>query len=203
MTESLFCLLTGYLLGSVNPSAMLSKIKKRDLREHGTGNLGAMNTFINFGKAWGAFVMIFDIMKALIAIRIAKTFVPNLLYAGYLAGGAAVIGHMFPFYLKFKGGKGLAPFAGFVLGNHPYGFLFLFVLGIVLMVTVNYSVAMPLSVSAFFPFLAGYAAEDITVFWLTLFISILMIIKFHGNLLKAIRGEDVKVRDFIRAHFSK
>jgi glycerol-3-phosphate acyltransferase PlsY len=199
----LFCALVGYLLGSISPSALIAKIKKKDIRKSGTKNLGAMNTLIHFGKAWGVFVMLFDIMKAVIAVKIAKYFVPSLLYAGFIAGGAAVIGHMFPFYMRFKGGKGLAPFAGFVLGNNPLVFLFLLVCCVTLMFIVNYSVALPYSASVLYPFMAGYATRDLNVFLLALPISIVMLVKFRGNLMKAIRREDTKVRDFVRIQFSK
>jgi glycerol-3-phosphate acyltransferase PlsY len=147
--------------------------------------------------------MLFDIMKAVIAVKIAKYFVPSLLYAGFIAGGAAVIGHMFPFYMRFKGGKGLAPFAGFVLGNNPLVFLFLLVCCVTLMFIVNYSVALPYSASVLYPFMAGYATRDLNVFLLALPISIVMLVKFRGNLMKAIRREDTKVRDFVRIQFSK
>jgi glycerol-3-phosphate acyltransferase PlsY len=199
----LFCALVGYLLGSISPSALIAKIKKKDIRKSGTKNLGAMNTLIHFGKAWGVFVMLFDIMKAVIAVKIAKYFVPSLIYAGFIAGGAAVIGHMFPFYMRFKGGKGLAPFAGFVLGNNPLVFLFLLVCCVTLMFIVNYSVALPYSASVLYPFMAGYATRDLNVFLLALPISIVMLVKFRGNLMKAIRREDTKVRDFVRIQFSK
>jgi glycerol-3-phosphate acyltransferase PlsY len=126
-----------------------------------------------------------------------------LLYAGFIAGGAAVIGHMFPFYMRFKGGKGLAPFAGFVLGNNPLVFLFLLVCCVTLMFIVNYSVALPYSASVLYPFMAGYATRDLNVFLLALPISIVMLVKFRGNLMKAIRREDTKVRDFVRIQFSK
>ena len=200
--NALFCAVIGYLLGSISPSALLSKIKKKNIREHGTKNLGALNTLINFGKGWGGVVMLFDIAKAVISVAIARRFFA-FEYAGIVAGGAAVIGHMFPFYMKFKGGKGLAPFAGFVLANHPYSFLFLAIFGISLMFLVNYSVALPYSASILYPFIAGYHANDLVFFLLTAIISVLMLIKFHGNLMKAVRGEDVKVRDFIRIQFSK
>ncbi len=201
--DGLFCIMMGYLLGTLSPSALLSKLKKKDIREHGTKNLGALNTLINFGKAWGVFVMAFDILKAVLAVRIAKYWMPNLLCAGYLAGGAAVLGHMYPFYLKFKGGKGLAPFAGFVLANDPVCFLILFVLCVSLMFIINYSVALPFSASLLYPFMAGYRAGDIVSFFAVFFVSIFMIVKFYGNFMKALRGEDTKVRDFIRMQFSK
>ncbi len=198
-----FCILVGYLLGSISPSALISKMKKKNIREHGTKNLGAMNTLINFGKAWGLFVMIFDIAKAVIAVKLAKYCAPSLAYAGFFAGAAAVLGHMYPFYMKFKGGKGLAPFAGYVLANHPMTFLFLFVFCVTLMFIVNYSVALPFSASIMYPFMAFYAERDVTVFLLTLTVGIFMLIKFYGNLMKAIRAEDMKVRDFVKEQFSK
>ena len=199
----LFCVLVGYLLGTISPSALIAKIKKTDIRKSGTKNLGAMNTLIHFGKAWGVFVMLFDITKALIAVKIAKYYVPSMVCAGFLAGGAAVIGHMFPFYMRFKGGKGLAPFAGFVLGNNPLIFFFLLIFCVTLMFIVNYSVALPFSAAVLYPFMVGYATHDVAVFLLTAVVSIVVLIKFHGNLMKAIRREDTKVRDFVKMQFSK
>ncbi len=197
------CILIGYLLGSISPSALISKIKKKNIREHGTGNLGALNTMINFGKAAGVLVMIFDIAKAVISVRLAKHYFPELPCAGYLAGGAAVAGHMFPFYMRFKGGKGLAPFAGFVLANDPYSFIFLFIFCVSLMFIINYSAALPFSAAIFYPILAGYNTEDVTVFCVAFFVSLLLGFKFYGNLLRAIRGEDITVREFIKKQFSK
>ncbi len=199
----LFCVLIGYLLGSISPSAFISKIKKKNIREHGTGNLGALNTLVNFGKKAGVFVMIFDIAKAVISVRLAKLLLPNLLCAGYLAGGAAVIGHMFPFYMKFKGGKGLAPFAGFVLANDPIAFVFLFILCVSLMFIINYSAALPFSAAVLYPCLVGYGTTDLFSFLICVLISVLMAMKFYGNLMRAIRGEDTKVREFIKMQFSK
>ncbi|MBP3554665.1 MAG: glycerol-3-phosphate acyltransferase [Clostridia bacterium] len=202
--NALFCAVIGYLLGSVSPSALLSKIKKKNIREHGTKNLGALNTLINFGKGWGVFVMLFDIAKAVISVAIARRFFA-FEYASIVAGGAAVIGHMFPFYMKFKGGKGLAPFAGFVLANHPLHFLFLFIFCVSLMFIVNYSVALPFSASMMYPFLAAYhkGNVDYVMFFLTAIISVVMIVKFWGNFRKALNGEDEKVRDFIKKQFSQ
>ncbi|MBQ8419416.1 MAG: glycerol-3-phosphate acyltransferase [Clostridia bacterium] len=202
--NALFCAVIGYLLGSVSPSALLSKIKKKNIREHGTKNLGALNTLINFGKGWGVFVMLFDIAKAVISVAIARRFFA-FEYASIVAGGAAVIGHMFPFYMKFKGGKGLAPFAGFVLANHPLHFLFLFIFCVSLMFIVNYSVALPFSASMMYPFLAAYhkGNVDYVMFFLTAIICVVMIVKFWGNFRKALNGEDEKVRDFIKKQFSQ
>ena len=80
------CMALGYLLGTISPAAFFSKIKRIDLREHGSGNMGGTNTFLVIGKRHGVFVMLFDIAKAFAASRLAKRLVPELAQAGLLAG---------------------------------------------------------------------------------------------------------------------
>ena len=196
--EIAFSLIIGYLLGSLNPAALLSKLKNINFREQGTRNLGASNTLLILGKKYGALVMLFDIIKAVIAANLAKWLFPKLALASLLAGCAAVVGHIFPFYLGFRGGKGLAAFGGLVLAYDPAMFLFLLVLGIVLMLIVNYSFILPMSAAFLFPFLALYKSQQVEVFLLTLAASVLVIIKHWSNIGKARRGEEMKIREFIK-----
>ena len=105
----------GYLLGCSNMAYWLSRIKKVDFRKGGSGNLGASNTTILLGWRAGVLVGIHDIGKAVLAVLLAKLLFPEAENVGAAAGVAAVVGHVFPFYLKFKGGKGLASFFGTVL----------------------------------------------------------------------------------------
>lgn len=105
MMNILICILIGYLLGSINPAALISRMKKTNLRDKGTGNLGATNTMLVLGKKYGAFVMAFDISKAFCAVKAAQMLFPALSISGLISGGAAVAGHVWPFYMKFKGGK--------------------------------------------------------------------------------------------------
>ena len=190
----------GYLLGSISPSALISKIKNKDLRQHGTGNLGATNTLFNFGKAWAALVMIFDMLKAIVAFRVAVYLLPASRVAGLLGGGAAILGHVFPFYLKFKGGKGLASFAGLVLAYDPKIFMILFVISVSLMLICNYSVAMPMSATLLFPIMAGLRDHSFTVFFLVSAICAFVAFMHRGNLAGAVNGTDVKVREYIKEH---
>ena len=122
------CILSGimgYLLGCLNPAALFAKAKKIDLRKKGTGNLGATNTTIVLGKKYGVIVMLFDIFKAYLAVKLAKVLFPKAALAWLFAGGAAVVGHIYPFYMRFKGGKGLACLGGAVLAISPSMFLVL------------------------------------------------------------------------------
>lgn len=194
----IFCMILGYLIGCINPALIISKFKKKDIRESGTGNLGATNTMLHFGKGFGTLVMLFDFFKAVLAVYIAKRINPAAALAGILAGICSVLGHMFPFYLKFKGGKGLASFGGLVLAVDPVVFLFLLALGLILMLVVNHGYVMPFSAGSLFPVLYGIRTQSFASFALAAFIGALVIYKHFSNRGKAKRGEDFKVRDFLK-----
>ncbi|MGM9681658.1 MAG: glycerol-3-phosphate acyltransferase [Eubacteriales bacterium] len=196
----LSCILIGYLLGSLNPAALLSKLKKKDLRKQGTGNLGATNTMLVLGKGYGALVMIFDIAKALVAVKLAHTLFPTMEVSGVIAGSAAVVGHIYPFYLKFKGGKGLAAFGGLVLGVDPFLFVILLVIAMALMFLLNYSVAMPMSAAVLFPILYGIRNGGFLSVIIVTTVSVLIICKHFSNIGKARRGEDLKIREYVKDH---
>ena len=202
--EFIICLLIGYLFGSVSLAAVMSRLTKVSLRNNGTGNLGATNTFLVIGKGYGVIVMLFDIAKAFAASRIAAALFPGLAVSGVLAGLGAVLGHIFPFYMKFSGGKGLAAFGGMVLAFDPAIFLMLLAIALVLMVIVNYSAAMPYSAAILFPLLVWIRLKSVAAILITSAASVLIMIKHAENITKARNGTDVKVREFIKTElFSK
>lgn len=194
----LLCLLIGYLLGSLNPAALVSKLKHTDLRENGTGNLGATNTMLIFGKKFGAIVMLFDIAKAVLAVWCARWLASELQWLSLATGVCAVVGHCFPFYLKFKGGKGLAAFAGLVLAYNPFLFLFLFISGVALMLIVNYSFILPFYATVFFTTYVAIREDKISMVLLATFVSALIVIMHFGNFVKAARGQDKKIREYVK-----
>lgn len=196
-------ILLGYLLGSLNPAALIARIKQKNIRKTGTGNLGATNVLLNFGKKYAAFVMAFDIFKAYLAVKLAEILFPAQALAGFAAGCSAVVGHVFPFYLKFKGGKGLASFGGFVLACNPLLFLFLLITGTVLMFIVNYSVILPYYAGIVFPFFMGWQYGSLPIFCICALASLLILIKHAGNIKKAIDGTDNKIREYAKKYFSK
>lgn len=114
----IFCILAGYLLGCSNMAFYIAKWKKADLRRAGSGNLGASNATILLGWRAGILVALHDIGKSVIAVLTAQLLFPDLVHAGAVAGVASVLGHVFPFYLKFKGGKGFASYLGMTLALH-------------------------------------------------------------------------------------
>ena len=105
----------GYLLGCSNLAAFLAKRKGVDLSAKGSGNLGTSNAVILMGWRLGVLVGIHDIGKAVLAVAIAKLLFPNISGCAELAGTACVIGHIFPVFMKFRGGKGFASYIGMML----------------------------------------------------------------------------------------
>lgn len=187
----------GYLLGSLNPAALIARLKKQNIRASGTKNLGATNVMMHFGKGFGALVMLFDVFKAAGAVWIVRWIFPEIALVGILGGCAAVMGHIFPFYLKFKGGKGLAAFGGMVLGVNPFSFLVLLIFCSALILIVNYSVFMPVTAAILFPLLLWLRTGDPIAALVALLTGGVLIFKFRENLVKVKNRTEVKVRGFL------
>ena len=197
------CAGLGYLLGSISPSYILSKVKKIDLRQSGTKNLGASNTFVHFGRFWGIFVMLFDIFKAFVAVKLCEWLFGELAFSGLIAGGAAVVGHNYPFYLGFKGGKGLASFGGWVLGVSPLLFLILLACSLALAFLFNYGFVMALSATVLFPLLVGIKFQSLLALVITAALCVSPFVKHIENLKRLRSGEETKFRQFIGRYVLK
>ena len=135
--ERLLCVVIGYLFGLIQTGYIYGKIKNIDIRKHGSGNAGTTNALRTLGWKAGVITFIGDCLKCVVAVTVVQfLFIQDprqLLYSMY-AGLGAVLGHNFPFYLKFKGGKGIASTVGLILAVQP-GIFFLVVavfVGIVL-----------------------------------------------------------------------
>lgn len=140
-------LVSAYLLGSIPSAYIIGKIrKKKDIREIGTRNMGAMNVFYEVGFWWGMLVLTVDICKGSAAMAIANNLdIPDIVYL--ISGGVAVLGHNFPIFLGFKGGRGGATAIGVLLYlMWPWSFpinaaLFLVLFGITRAPTPSYAIA--------------------------------------------------------------
>ena len=123
-----------YFLGCFNGAVIVSKyILRNDIRNHGSGNAGMTNVLRTFGKKAAALVLVGDMGKGIVSVVLVRTLAQSVFYTAYPNGvdlGAvaaffAVIGHLFPLYFKFKGGKGVAVAAGTILVTNPTIFLVL------------------------------------------------------------------------------
>ena len=119
-----FAFIAAYLLGSVPFGLIIAKAHGKDLRSIGSGNIGATNVARALGRKWAYFCFALDVLKGLIpmlaTMLIAEPDSVLMLWLWLAVGCAAIVGHIFPIYLKFKGGKGVATSFGVALGLWPY-----------------------------------------------------------------------------------
>ncbi len=119
---SLACAAIGYFIGSLNFGVIISRAYGRDIREVGSGNAGATNMMRVYGKKASILTLLCDVLKTILAVCIARFLIFG--YQGaYIAGLFVIIGHAWPLYFKFKGGKGVAAIAAFCLVTEPIIFL--------------------------------------------------------------------------------
>ncbi len=121
----IYCLLIGYVFGLFQTSYIYGKAHGIDIREHGSGNAGTTNALRVLGRKAGLIVFAGDTIKCILAVVLTAILFdkshPDMIYLLKIyAAAGAILGHNFPFYLKFKGGKGIAATAGMVLAFHPY-----------------------------------------------------------------------------------
>ena len=189
----------GYLIGSLNPAALIGKLKHTNLKTSGTGNLGATNTMVTLGVKWGVCVMLFDVFKSFGAMKIAAKIVPNVGWLPLSVGLSAVVGHCFPFYLKFQGGKGLASFAGLLLAYNPALFLFLLITCIALMLIVNHSFIVPFYAAAFFTGFVAIREQDWKMLLIAVLCAIVLVVRNFENFKKVLQKRDTAIRSYIKS----
>jgi glycerol-3-phosphate acyltransferase PlsY len=136
VTQSLV-VVVAYLLGSIPFAYLAGRARGVDLRTVGSGNLGAANVLRSLGRDMGLAVMAADILKGLVAVVIARLLTDEPWPA--IAAAAAIAGHVFPVWLRFKGGKGVAVSGGAVLGLMPLAALILFAIWVVVVGTTRYT----------------------------------------------------------------
>lgn len=184
----------GYLLGCFNLAYIISKIKKIDLQNTGSKNLGASNTFITIGKGMGVLVGACDIFKCTFVVLIIKLIFPEIEYLPYIAGIACVFGHMFPFYLKFKGGKGFASFLGMSLGIHWKYFIIIGICIILITLITKYIVLATMATVISYPVFLFFSTHSLLIVAMVAILSCITIIKHINNLIRIAKGEEFKFK---------
>ena len=203
--EIILFILIAYLLGSIPSAVWLGKIFYNiDVREFGSGNAGATNTFRVLGKKAGIPVLFFDILKGWISVNLInflsiydETIINNLdlyLELSLAFGLSAVIGHLFPVFTGFRGGKGIATLLGFLVAILPFAAivsLMVFILSLLIFRFVSLS-----SIIASFVFcIVVLITEDnfaLNVF--ACFVSLLSLITHQKNIERLLKGKETKVK---------
>jgi len=182
-----------YLLGSIPFGYLLVKIfRKQDIRTTGSGNIGATNVARSGAKGLGIATLLLDCGKAFLAVKIAQHIAPGNYDLAVVAAVAAILGHVFPFWLGFRGGKGVASALGVFLALSPAAAGCTFAIFLVIFLITRFVSLASIVGSAFFPLFGLYFAPVRTPIVIAgfLFISILVIVKHRENIARLLNGTE-------------
>ncbi|MBQ8623821.1 MAG: glycerol-3-phosphate acyltransferase [Oscillospiraceae bacterium] len=182
-----------YALGSSNMAYYISKIKKIDVKNQGSKNLGASNATMLLGWSAGILSAVHDIGKAVLAVVLANLIFPEVPLIGAVAGVASVLGHIYPFYLKFRGGKGFASFIGVTVAlNWKIGLIILAVAVVVALIT-NYIVAGTTSMIVFSPIALAVFSHSLLLGIILAIASAVIAYKHRDNYVRIFNGTEFKL----------
>jgi len=223
MQTVLIAVLIGYLLGSIPFGYIVGKMRGIDIRQHGSGNIGATNVFRTLGRNWGVLVFALDVLKGVVAVRLAMNIsdtyagfihfpsaAPGVLqgepvmwirigfcqipvdqFLGIVAGFGCFLGHCFPIWLGFKGGKGVAVGAGILIGLTPWtAIIGLAIWGIAFKISRYVSLASVLAAVSLPIIVWLLERKTDAIFWFTLTISLLAIWRHRGNIQRLLAGTE-------------
>jgi len=193
-------LILSYLIGAFPSGLVIGKLFfKKDIRQFGSGNTGATNSFRVLGRPAGFVVTFLDIFKGFITVFFPiwlpvhadgpiSTFFTN----GLIVGLFAILGHVYPIYLKFKGGKAVATSAGVVLGVNPILLLILAAIFFLVLKTFKY-VSLSSIVAAICCVIGSLIIQDYILLAVSGIVSIILIIRHKTNIVRIFKGEEPKI----------
>ncbi|HCZ7256350.1 TPA: glycerol-3-phosphate 1-O-acyltransferase PlsY [Staphylococcus aureus] len=194
-------LLLSYLIGAFPSGFVIGKLFfKKDIRQFGSGNTGATNSFRVLGRPAGFLVTFLDIFKGFITVFFPlwlpvhadgpiSTFFTN----GLIVGLFAILGHVYPVYLKFQGGKAVATSAGVVLGVNPILLLILAIIFFIVLKIFKY-VSLASIVAAICCVIGSLIIQDYILLVVSFLVSIISIIRHRSNIARIFRGEEPKIK---------
>ncbi|HHX17395.1 MAG TPA: glycerol-3-phosphate 1-O-acyltransferase PlsY [Clostridium sp.] len=194
----ILALLAGYLLGSINTSLVIGKFYKVDVRQHGSGNAGMTNTLRTLGKFPAMLVIVGDILKGILACVIGNIILSDTaeLYdsIGLMIGGlGSILGHNWPVYFGFKGGKGvLTTFAVIMMMGPLIGLILLSIFILIVLITRYVSLGSMIA-AVLFPAVAFLMGNEIIFIIFAGVIGFLVIVRHKSNIERLINGEESKL----------
>ena len=192
--NGILCLLFGYLIGGVNPAYLMGRLRGMDVRRGGSGNAGATNATLLMGKGVGFLCAFLDIAKAFLVCRIAMSLFPGVENACVVSGAGCILGHIFPVWMGFAGGKGLACLGGMILA-YNWRLLLLMLLGeIILICFINYICLVTITGSAAFAAIYWFRSGDLWGTALLALVAAVIFCKHISNLRRIADGSELKIR---------
>ena len=191
-------MLGAYLLGCSNLAYYISRFKEVDIRTGGSGNLGASNATALLGWKAGIAVALHDIGKSALAVILARLCFPDAPCIGAVAGVASVLGHIFPFYLKFKGGKGFASYFGMTLALSWKLALAIAVLVFLVTVITDYIVVGTTLTIVTVPVYLGVAQHSLLLALILCVATAVILYKHRINYVRIYKGTEIGLRSVMK-----
>ena len=206
MTKYLFMALgvslVGYFFGSLPTGHLVGRCLGVDISRHGSGNIGATNVLRVLGRRWGYLVFFIDALKGFLAVRIAfylvqiaKIGVERIELVGILAAITCILGHAFPIWLRFKGGKGVATSAGALLGLMPVAIVAIFFVWLIIFQLTRYVSLASIGAAAALPMVVGALllrkfVTDTALLYFSVLIAGVVIWRHRSNFKRLINGTE-------------
>ncbi len=197
--ERILCIIIGYALGCIQTAYIIGKLyKKIDIRDYGSGNAGATNAMRVLGMRIGVLTLAVDALKAILAVVVtALIFGYDNKYLLLYAGIGVVLGHNYPFYMKFKGGKGVAATLGIVAAVDFRLLLLAGIPALLLLLTLKYMSVASLTFVLLLPIVTAIfylkGPHGVEMVFQTLFFTVSAFWRHRGNLVRLVRGTEVKM----------
>jgi glycerol-3-phosphate acyltransferase PlsY len=203
LTLIIIGIIISYLIGSMPTALWVGKaFYGIDIREHGSGNSGATNTFRVLGKKAGTFVLLIDVMKGLTAASLVRYLyfidLGSIRYVNLqlLFGLSSVVGHIFPIYANFKGGKGIATLLGMVIGIHYLSALVCILLFVVILFSTRYVSLSSILAAVAFPLIAIFIYKNEEPLFVAFGIAaaIMVVLTHQKNIVRLVAGSENKAK---------
>lgn len=203
--ERVICILIGYAFGLIQTGYIYGNLNHVDIRKHGSGNAGTTNALRTLGWKAGVITFIGDCIKCVVAVLLVRLLFAqheNVQLLAIYAGLGTVLGHNYPFYLKFKGGKGIAATAGLILAINPIMFLIVAVIFIGLVLLTQYVSLASLTIMVVFIIEVviygqsgglGLATPELYEFYgIAVILAVLGFIRHRANIVRLLKGTENK-----------
>lgn len=196
-------IIAAYLIGSIPTAYWLGKFFfKTDIREHGSKNMGASNTFRVLGPLWGIVVLIIDLAKGIAAVQLARAIHPTDWMGNehsfwqMLLGLVAVLGHIFPIFAGFRGGKGVAVLFGMAVAIQPWVALISVGAFVVVVVLTKYISLGSIIAVLVFMGCVWFAVNETNVFmrWFSIIAAVIVLVMHYANLKRIFSGKENKFK---------
>ena len=185
----------GYLIGCINTAAILARLKGFDIRQKGSGNAGASNALVTMGKGAAVCSALVDILKGFLPVFLLLhvfTLPQGCEHVPAVTGAAVILGHMFPFWMQFKGGKGFASLLGLALALDWRLFLICIAVTVVFLLTARYIALATITCSVLLPVWYYCTQQNIISTVVLAVVCLVMISKHIQNLKRIANGTEIK-----------